>query len=249
MQATLPTIHSLKELGSIASSLQVVERLRGNRRAHPELAKRTHALRHWQAERFANTYADILQEPHMGPAARFFLSELYSAEEFSRRDAQFARIAGTLERLFPQAVVSTATLLAQLHALSETLDACMALSWLAAEPSPLACSPAQALEETDYQSLWKALLAVPGYAQARQQQLDATRDLGLQLQRHTQIPGLRLMLKMMRAPASAAGLQDLQRFLEAGFDTFGQLGKAGKVPAFLETVRQRETAWLARMAA
>lgn len=249
MDASLPTIRSLKELGSIASSLQVVEHLRGQRRAHPELAKRTQALRHWQAQRFAQTYADVLQEPHMGPAARFFLSELYSAEEFSRRDAQFARIAGTLERLFPQAVVSTATLLAQLHALSETLDACMARAWLEAEPNALHISPAQALDEPRYKSLWQSLLNTPGYADARQQQLDATRDLGLQLQRHTQIPGLRLMLKMMRAPASAAGLQDLQRFLETGFDTFGQLGKAGKVPAFLETVRQRETAWLARMAA
>lgn len=249
MDASLPTIRSLKELGSIASSLQVVEHLRAQRRTHPELAKRTQALRHWQAQRFAQTYADVLQEPHMGPAARFFLSELYSAEEFSRRDAQFARIAGTLERLFPQAVVSTATLLAQLHALSEILDACMARAWLEAEPNALHISPTQALDEPRYKSLWQSLLNTPGYADARQQQLDATRDLGLQLQRHTQIPGLRLMLKMMRAPASAAGLQDLQRFLETGFDTFGQLGKAGKVPAFLETVRQRETAWLARMAA
>jgi hypothetical protein len=249
LDASLPTIHSLKALCSIASSLQVVEHLRGQRRAHPELAKRTQSLRHWQAQRFTKTYADVLQEPHMGPAARFFLSELYSAEEFSRRDAQFARIAGTLERLFPQAVVSTATLLAQLHALSETLDACMARAWLEAEPDALQCSPADALDEPRYMSLWQSLMNTPGYADARQQQLDATRDLGFQLQRHTQIPGLRLMLKMMRAPASAAGLQDLQRFLEAGFDTFGQLGKAGKVPAFLEIVRQRETAWLARMAA
>jgi hypothetical protein len=249
LDTALPTILTLKELGSIASSLQVVERLRTQRQQHAELAQRTHAVRHWQAARFARTYVDVLQDAHMGPAARFFLTELYSAEEFSRRDAQFARIAGALERLFPQAVVSTATLLAQLHALSETLDACMARAWLQAQPEALQASPAQALDEPRYKSLWESLLAVPGYAAARQQQLDATRDLGAQLQRHTQIPGLRLMLKMMRGPASAAGLQDLQRFLERGFDTFAQLGRAGKVPVFLETVRQRETAWLARMAA
>jgi hypothetical protein len=249
LDASLPTLHCLKEPSSIASSLQIVEHLRGQRRAHPELAQRTQALRHWQAQRFAQTYADVLQEPHMGPAARFFLSELYSAEEFSRRDAQFARIAGTLERLFPQAVVSTATLLAQLHALSETLDACMVHAWLKAEPHALQISPSPALDEPRYQRLWQGLMHTPGYALARQQQLDAAHDLGLQLQRHTQIPGLRLMLSMMRLPANAAGLQDLQRFLETGFDTFGQLGKAGKVPAFLDTVRQRETAWLARMAA
>jgi hypothetical protein len=122
-------------------------------------------------------------------------------------------------------------------------------AWLKAEPHALQTSPSPALDEPRYKRLWQGLMHTPGYAQARQQQLDAAHDLGLQLQRHTQIPGLRLMLSMMRLPANAAGLQDLQRFLETGFDTFGQLGKAGKVPAFLDTVRQRETAWLARMAA
>jgi hypothetical protein len=237
-----PAIRSLHAYGNIAESLSVVEQLRKQRHALPDLAARTQALRHWQAQRFRSTYADVLQDAQMGPAALFFLTELYSEQEFSQRDAQFARIAGAIERLFPQSVVQTATLLAKLHALSETLDACMAITWqsLHAEQLPL--------DTLSYQALWGSLLSMPGYASARQQQLDATQDLGLQLQRHTQVPGLRLMLKMMRAPATAAGLQDLQRFLERGFDTFGQLGKAGKVPQFLQTVAQRESAWLARMA-
>lgn len=240
---TLPAIRRMEAYGNIAQSLGVVEQLRQQRQAQSDLALRTTALRHWQAQRFRNTYSDILQDPHMGPAALFFLTELYSEQEFSQRDAQFARIAGTLERLFPQSVVDTATLLAKLHALSETLDACMALTWQAHSPVP------NALDFPFYQQLWKRLLLAPGYAEARQQQLDATHDLGLQLQRHTQVPGLRLMLKMMRAPATAAGLHDLQRFLERGFDTFGQLGKAGKVPQFLAIVGGRESAWLAQMAA
>ncbi|MBS7808980.1 hypothetical protein [Variovorax sp. PCZ-1] len=240
---TLPTIRNLEAYGTIAQALSVVEHLRKQRHTHPELAKRTESLRQWQAQRFRNTYTDVLKDPHMGPAALFFLTELYSEQDFSKRDAQFARIAGAIERLFPQAVVQTATLLAKLHALSETLDACMAIQWLD-----------QAKENDDlnlniYQSLWQSLMNVPGYAQARQQQLHATQDLGLQLQRHTKVPGLRFMLTMMRAPATAAGLQDLQRFLERGFDTFGQLGKAGKVPKFLAIVSEREAAWLAKMAA
>lgn len=238
----LPIIRRMEAYGNIAQSLSVVEQLRQQRQAQSDLAQRTQALRFWQAQRFRNTYADILQDAHMGPAALFFLTELYSEQEFSQRDAQFARIAGTVERLFPQTVVQTATLLAKLHALSETLDACMALTWQANAPED------KTLDLSIYQQLWKSLFDAPGYAAARQQQLDATHDLGLQLQRHTQVPGLRLMLKMMRAPATAAGLQDLQRFLERGFDTFGQLGKAGKVPQFLAAVGQRESAWLAQMA-
>jgi hypothetical protein len=239
---SLPAIRSLEAYGNIAQSLSVVEHLRAQRPEQSDLAKRTQALRQWQAARFRNTYADILQDAHMGPAALFFLTELYSEQDFSRRDAQFARIAGAIERLFPQTVVQTATLLAKLHALSETLDACMAIQWQGTSAQQ------DALDLPCYQGLWQSLMSTPSYAAARQQQLDATQELGLQLQRHTQVPGLRLMLKMMRAPATAAGLQDLQRFLERGFDTFGQLGKAGKVPQFLQTVMQRETGWLAQMA-
>lgn len=241
--AALPKISSLEAYGSIAQSLAVVEQLRQQRQACSETAQRMQALRHWQSKRFRNTYADILQDAHMGPAALFFLTELYSEQDFSQRDAQFARIANAIERLFPQSVVQTATLLAKLHALSETLDTCMAIQWISI------CAEQNSLDLPLYKSLWQRLLAAPGYALARQQQLDAAQKLGLQLQRHTQVPGLRLMLKMMRAPATAAGLHDLQRFLERGFDTFGHLGKAGKVSQFLATVAQRESAWLAQMAA
>ncbi len=177
----------------------------------------------------------------MGPAANFFLEELYGDKEFGQRDAQFVRISSTLERIFPQSVVHTATLLAQLHALSESLDACLAQTWIGLHPHTL-------LDLTLYKSLWQVLLQLPTYALARQAQLNATEELGQQLHRHTRLPGLRLMLKMMRAPASAAGLSDLQRFLESGFETFGQLGQARKVPLFLDTIVQRETAWLNSLA-
>ena len=246
----LPKVQRLAAHGAIAQSLQTVETLRRARHASPELTQRTQALRQWQALRFRQTYADVLNDASMSAAALFFLTELYSDKEYSQRDAQFARIAGTIERIFPRSVVQTATLLAQLHALSESLDACMArVWWHAGEHAPSTLPFGDLNSQQTYHQLWHSLLQYPGYEQARHEQIQATHDLGLQLQRHTQIPGLRLMLKMMRTPATAAGLQDLQRFLEKGFDTFGQLGKAGRVPLFLHTVIQRETAWLEQMAA
>ena len=42
----------------------------------------------------------------------------------------------------------------------------------------------------------------------------------------------------MRAPAAAAGLGDLQRFLESGFDTFAAMKGARD---FVATVQTRET--------
>ena len=55
------------------------------------------------------------------------------------------------------------------------------------------------------------------------------------------MPGLRTMLRMMRGPASAAGLADLQRFLEEGFDTFAAMSRQrGAVEQFLRTLQERE---------
>jgi hypothetical protein len=72
--------------------------------------------------------------------------------------------------------------------------------------------------------------------------------MGEEMTRLTRLPGLRLMLKMMRRPASAAGLGALQRFLETGFDTFaavaGQPGGAERVRA---TIREREGRLMAMM--
>lgn len=245
----LPKIVPLASYGSISESLVVVEQLRQARCSSAPLQQRTAWLRTWQSARFRLTYSDILQDPHMGQAARFFLTELYSDQEFARRDAQFARIAGTLERIFPDSVVKTATLLAQLHALSETLDACMARAWLQSAPVANDLPFGEASSLNTYRMIWQSLLAYPGYVSARQEQLSTTQELGLQLQRHTRVPGLRFMLKMMRGPATAAGLHDLQRFLESGFDTFGQLGQANKVPLFLQTVLKRENDWIAQLAA
>lgn len=59
----------------------------------------------------------------------------------------------------------------------------------------------------------------------------------------TRLPGLRLMLKMMRRPAQAAGLDALQQFLEAGFDTFAALARHPQgVAQFLERIESREAA-------
>ena len=51
-------------------------------------------------------------------------------------------------------------------------------------------------------------------------------------------------LKLMRTPARLAGLEDLQDFLERGFEAFRAMGGA---QAFLEVVESRETEILNRL--
>jgi hypothetical protein len=92
-----------------------------------------------------------------------------------------------------------------------------------------------------YALAWRQLGREPD----RRDQLARVIALGGELSRMARMPGLRTMLRMMRGPASAAGLHELQRFLERGFDTFGGMARQrGAAEAFLEMVDAREKGWL-----
>lgn len=212
---------------TIRQSVAEVERLREESRSVPEIGTAVVRLKRFQARRFASTYADLLASPAYGPAARFFLEELYSDRDFRERDAQFARIAGAVEKLFPRDVADTAAALAQLHALTESLDHAMAR-----------IEPLDGHDDiVGYVRAWKAV----DRRADRQRQLERVVAIGAEMTRLTRLPGVRMMLKMMRGPASAAGLTSLQRFLESGFDTFAAVAKQrGGAEGFLAIIRQRE---------
>src|SRR5215207_6725026 len=114
----------------IRNSVAEVAMLRQAGDANPALHAAVGEIKRVQSRRFAGTYADLLAGGPYAAAAQFFLEELYSDKDFAERDAQFARIAGALERLFPEQVAATAVALAQLHALTEELDQAMARAWL-----------------------------------------------------------------------------------------------------------------------
>ena len=193
------------------------------------LDRAVNEVKRLQAQRFRATYADFLQHPVYAPATRFFLEELYGVHDFAQRDAQFARIAGALERLFPEAVAQLAVDLAETHALTEVLDHGLAAHWLAQDA---ALSPA-----LRYTLSWRQT----GERAARARQLAVVQHMGLELQRLTRMKPLRLALRMMRNPARAAGLDALQHFLESGFDAFASLGDARH---FLDTISARESRWI-----
>ena len=214
----------------IRDAVAAVTQLRQAAAGNSGLAAAIGEVKRLQARRFASSYADLLQGGRYAPAARFFLEELYSDKDYAERDAQFARIAGAIEKLFPAQVGQTAASLAELHALTEDLDQAMAYCWLhAGDAQPAA---------QRYVRCWRTV----GRRAERQRQLEVVIDVGEELTRITRTPGLRMMLRMMRGPAGAAGMAALQRFLESGFDTFAALAKQrGAAEDFLQTIRQRES--------
>ena len=192
--------------------------------ADAALAARMQAVKAYQHQRFEQSYADLLADPGTRQAALFFLSDLYGVQDFSARDAQFARIVPALDRLFPAAIVRTVRDLADLHALSESLDRQMAQTL---------ASPDVNAER--YGAAWCRV----GQPALRERQVQLMSDVGSALVGYTRSRVLRHSLRLMAGPARLAGLEALHGFLERGFDTFRGL----RVPqAFLAVIVTRERA-------
>jgi hypothetical protein len=207
----------------ILTHLNAVQAERERHRQSPQLHARVQAVKDYQQRRFAATYDDLLVNPRYRPAARFFLDELYGPEDFSQRDAQFARVVPALVRIFPDDIVATVATLTTLHALSESLDTEMG-SRLASED----------VNAASYTAAWQATAR----ADDRKSQIDLMLSVGASLDKLTRKPLVRASLLMMRGPARAAGLGELQTLLETGFEAFRSMKGASD---FLTIVRQRET--------
>ncbi len=230
------TILGMNAAETIRKAVADVATLRAQTGDDTGLREAAAAVKGFQAQRFFEAYADILVAGPFAAAAQFFLTELYGDNDYSNRDAQFARIAGALQTMLPKPAVETAVLLAQLHVLTETLDHDMALAWQSL-PAGQQQSPS-----LHYALAWQKV----GRESDRRIQLEKVLAMGRDLDRLTRTPGLRLMLKLMRRPAKSAGLSELQRFLESGFDTFADLGRhKGQVENFLALIEQRESALIA----
>jgi hypothetical protein len=223
--ATVGTLCTMNpQVQLIQGLLREVDQERAARAADPLLARRVSAVKHYQHARFQHTYADLLTQPRYAKATGFFLEELYGPDDFSKRDAQFARVIPGLVRLFPQEVVLTVQTLGELHALSERLDTAMGRR-----------VPDAAVDLAAYTRAWQAV-ATPA---ERDTQIMLMRRVGDALDAYTRNPFLRHSLRLMRGPARMAGLHELQAFLESGFDTFREMRGAKE---FLDIVVRRERA-------
>ena len=211
---------------AIAAQLRVVDAERQRRTELPGLLARVTELKAFQQRRFSHTYADLLASARYGAAARYFLAELYGPGDFTTRDAQFARVAPAIVRLFPDQVAETVAILAELHALSETLDTATALHLPTGPVAPI-----------DYVRAWQAT----GRASDREHQIELTLRIAAQLDRITRVPMLRNALRLMRGPARGAGLAELQRSLETGFDVFRAMKGAEEFIALIDS-RERALA-------
>ena len=64
-------------------------------------------VRRWQALRLEASFDRFLRDPRRRPAAQFFLSDVYNDRDFSRRDADIARVLPMMQKLLPGALLAT----------------------------------------------------------------------------------------------------------------------------------------------
>jgi hypothetical protein len=213
----------------LRADLAGVHRLRESVRQTPALARDRLALREWQAARLARTYRDLLASPRYGPAAAFFLSDLYAPKDFAERDAALARILPTLARMLPAAALDAIALAIELDALSERLDVALIGRLRSRQPDgPLV------IAEASYADAYRAAAD----RSERERQIALVVRIGSDLARLARKRLLAAALGMMEAPARAAGLEALHDFLARGFRAFRQMRGAEE---FLATIAARET--------
>lgn len=208
----------------LTHQLDIAAHLREAAKGDPAREAARQRLRAWQAVRLARTHADLLASPSMGPAAVFFLTDLYGSEDLSKLDADVRRIVPTMKRLLPAAGLETVADAIELEALSEDLDAAMIG---ALEPDTVA------LDATSYGRAYRGV----GRRHDRERQIDLIEGLGHSLDRLVHQPLVGTALSMMRRPARFAGLGDLQDFLQRGYEAFRRMGGAGE---FLNLIVSRE---------
>lgn len=192
-------------------------------------------LREWQSLRLARTHRDLLDSPRFGPAARFFLDDLYGPKDFSRRDDEVERIVPLMTRLLPPPALRTIAMAIGLDALSEELDSAMIA----------ALRTSGRMRQIDDAAYGSAYRACDNRGQ-REAQIRLICETGKALDGLTRMPLLSALLRAMRGPAHMAGLAELHDFLDRGYAAFKHMGKA---EGFLRTICDRETAlmnqWLA----
>lgn len=191
-------------------------------------------LQRWQTERLARTFEDFVASPATRPGAEFFLTDLYGDHDVTARDRGVERVMPMMKKLMPAELLATAADAIELAVLSHAFDlrVAAALEHIA--------DPRQPLRTEDYAEAYRRA----GLRRLRGYQIDLIVAIGEALDRAVRKPWLARLLRISRFPARAAGLGDLQAFLERGFAAFHAMTDA---PAFMQAVAAREREGSARL--
>lgn len=190
---------------------------------------RLKALKQWQQQRLARTYADLSADQRYQPAVAFFLNELYGVKDSTLRDRDLVRMYPSMKRLLPKFAFDAVSKALELDVLAEEFDQALTREL-----------GTQTLSEPNYVKGFRAV----GRREDRLRQIKLMRAVGEGLDKMVKKPLIFSTLKMLRGPAKVAGLAEMQQFLEAGFTAFLHMDGADE---FLAIVASRETLLVERI--
>lgn len=185
-------------------------------------------LRRWQAARLRRSFAHFLADPSRKPAAEFFLDDVYGDRDFTRRDADIARVMPMMQRLLPERLLGTVADAIELGVLTQALDLRMA------EVLDSLAPRRRKLDEVLYGKAYREV----GLPRLRARQIALIHEVGGGFGRALKLPGVAALLAFSRGPARLAGLSELQGFLERGVAAFEELGDAGSFVAEIEAAER-----------
>lgn len=210
---------------ALVRELVHVQRLHEERRDNPILAGALDRLAAWQARRLRMTYADLAADARYAAAIQFFQDDLYGPADYSRRDADLARVVPTLVKVLPDSVIATTAAAVELNALSQALDRAVLARLPRADATFTVAEYCKAYRRAGSFPLRKRQIALIG-------------EIGTALDHAVRKRFITTALALMRRPARMAGLAALQDFLERGFAAFRGMRGANE---FLSTIERRET--------
>lgn len=215
------SLNKTELLNKVVTNLRIAKDLRSQAKMDNTLLQSKMALKKFQVDRLKITHTDLLNNRETKDAALFFLNEIYSFKDLSKRDRDLEKLLPTMGKMFPENTLEVIANAMILDALTEQLETKMAKKL------------GKDFTEEEYFTVYKTETSY----EDRLKQLDLVKDLGYCLCSLVRLPLIATTLKMMRMPARIANLQEMHDFLENGFTTF----KNTKNPEnFINTLVKRE---------
>lgn len=190
-----------------------------------ELTPLEKALRQYQAQRLAETHADLAIDPEFASAAQFFLTDIYADRDFARRDAELEALYDFVRPVMPVEAIESMANAVALNNLTQELDGHMVqrLQALGVMDSFTAAQYAEAYAQGSYE--------------ARDTQINLVVALLRQVAGLQHVPFIGAALTTTRGAAQRMGWGTLHGFLERGYSAWNGIADPER---FVQTIERRE---------
>jgi hypothetical protein len=213
----------IKILSHLKRSDDRERKIVGEKPLNPQLV----LLRSWQTKRLKETYANFYNDPQYLPAIEFFLNDIYSASDFSQRDADFEQLHNVFSRILPASMIKILTDAIELNELTINLDQKL----LRALVDDLGM-----VDEITPQLYAEGYRICDNY-QERVYQIELIVALLYEAWKGARLPMIGPSLRLAKRPSYAAGWSELYDFLERGYKA---AKKMRDVSSMADTIYERE---------